>query len=119
MNQQLLNWLKENLSRLFTKSPKFFRIWNLIGALLTIICGIPLLLKQCGIELDEPLNSLSNKLVTGAGIAMFWMTKLTSQSAPVSITQQGEVIKKVNEEKLPFTAESEKKEAVAAGVEVK
>ena len=105
----LLAFLQEFFQRLSTKSPKFFRVIQLITAITTIITGLPEFLKMFNIALPQALSALENKTIAIATMTAFLISKLTTQSTPVAQTESGQVLKTTNEEKLPFTAASELK----------
>ena len=112
MGQQLLlKFFQETLNRLFTKSPKFYKIWQLISSALLLISGVPYLLVQLGIVLPEPFATLASKAVTFAAAAALFMSMLSTQSKTVAVTNEGDLLKKTDEIKLPFTAQSEIKQA--------
>lgn len=111
-NNLFIKWLAENLKRLFTKSPKFFLVWSWISGLLVAITGIPQALDFFGVTLPPMFEVLANKAVALASAGAFFMSILTTQSTPVAITEEGGVIKKTDEEKLPFTAQSEKNQVI-------
>lgn len=106
----LIAWLKESILRLSTKSPKFFKIWQLISGALVIITGLPDALHLMNIQIPDVWDESVTKAVAWASRGIFLMSMMTTQSTPVAIDQNGTPIKKTNEAKLPFTAIQEKKE---------
>lgn len=110
-NPMVIKFIQEFFQRLFTKSPKFFRVWQLLLSIATIVTGLPELLQYLHITLPPSLAILENQTVSIATSAALLMTLLTTQSKPVGVTTTGEVIKKTNETKLPFTATAEQKSA--------
>lgn len=113
MNKQpnvLLAFFQELLQRFFTKSPKFFRIWQLITAIGTAITGIPEFLGMFNIVLPHPYDIFSNKFIAAVSLGMFIMSAATAQSKPVAVFGiTGDVLKKTDEKALPFTAAQESK----------
>jgi len=105
-----LNWLRETLERLFMKSPKFFKIWQLISTLTMIISGVPYILTALGVHLPEPFSTLSNKVVTFCGATALLMSSLTVKTDPVAQTEEGKAITVLPTDKLPFTKKTEAKE---------
>jgi hypothetical protein len=68
MNQNpFINWLSENLQRLFLKSPKFFLAWKAFFGFVTAIAGIPALLDTFGVVLPDPFNKYFIKMIAVAG----------------------------------------------------
>jgi hypothetical protein len=116
MNSNLfLSWLQENIQRFFTSSPLFFKWWQRISYALILITAVPEFLQMFDINLPEPFNTVFSKVVLAASIGILWMARLASQSTPIAVSQSGDVLKKTNEAKLPFTAKAEKKEATKEG----
>lgn len=109
----LIAFLQELLQRFFTKSPKFFRIWQLITALGAAITGLPEALKMLGIHLPVALCILENKFIATLSTGMFIMSALTTQSTIVA-GKAGEPPLKQTDTKLPFTAATEIKNTTAA-----
>jgi hypothetical protein len=103
------DWLQETINRLFIKKPKYFIYWQWISGLATMICGIPFLLKNLNIELPDPFDTFSNKLVTWVGFAIFVMGQLTVSAPPVAQTPEGGAVKTIDDKKMPLTAKSEAK----------
>lgn len=111
----LIAFLQEIFQRFKTKSPKFFKVWQWISAALVMITSLPQLLSQVegfGIVLPESAHSQLAIAVRYAGIGILLMSLLTTQSKPAAITEDGTVLKKTDEQKLPFTAGAEQKTAI-------
>jgi hypothetical protein len=111
-NNVLVAFLQELLQRFATKSPKFFRIWQLVLSIVTAVTGLPETLQMLGITLPPSLCFFENKIVAACTAGAFFMSLLTTQSKPVAIMENGELLKKTNEKQLPFTAEMEHRAAV-------
>lgn len=107
----LILWMQENLQRLFTKSPLFFKIWTYISLALVLVTGVPDLINWLGDSFVIP--DLWNMKITAAvawsSRAALFMSLLTTQSATVAITEDGTGLKATNAEALPFTAKNEAK----------
>lgn len=111
-SNNILAFLQEMVQRLFLKSPKFFRVWQLISGALVLITGIPQLLAAFSVKLPEEINNNLTTAIGWASRGIFIMSLMTTQSKPAAIdSETGEVLKKTNSERLPFTANSEIKEA--------
>lgn len=108
-------FLQELLQRLFTKSPVFFKIWTWVSGLLVFVSGVPEILQMLSIELPDPWNTRLSKTVLAAASGMLFMSMLTTSSKPIGVTDSGQVVKKTDECKLPFTAQAEEKEAHKEG----
>lgn len=104
----LIAFLQELLQRFFTKSPKFFRIWQMITAIAAAITGIPETLAYFNITLPPALSIFENKFIAAVSTGMFIMSAMTSQSK-IAGTRNGEPVKQTDACALPFTAAQEKK----------
>lgn len=111
----LIAFLQEIFQRFRTKSPKFFQIWQWISGALVMITTLPSLLSEIesfGIVLPEVFHGHVAIAVRYAGIGVLLMSMLTTQSKPTAITEDGTILKKTDDAKLPFTAGAEQKNAV-------
>lgn len=121
MNNPIIGWLQETLQRVFTKSPKFFKVWIAISGLLVLVTSLPNLidfLNISGINIPNIWNDKVTLAVGWAAKGVLLMSILTTQSKAEGITTNGKVLKITNEEKLPFTANFEKKSAIEKGVDL-
>lgn len=105
----LISFLQELLQRFFTKSPKFFRIWQLITAIATAITGLPEALVYFGVTLPPSIAFFENKIIAAISTGMFIMSALTTQSKAVGSTFNSQPTKVTDSVKLPFTAAAEAK----------
>lgn len=120
-NANILTFLQENLQRLFTKSPTFFKVWMAISGALVLVTGLPEFINMLhinGINIPDLLNAKSNLIVSWASRGVFFMSLLTTQSKPTAVTNDGTVVKVTDTKKLPFTAAKEQKAAVKKDVPV-
>lgn len=114
MKANILTFLQENIQRLFTKSPKFFKIWTIVSTILVLITGIPDLINSLPFHVTIPdlWNARVTVAVAWASRAALFMSLLTTQSSAVGVTPGGNVVKMTADDKLPFTAATEAKAAV-------
>lgn len=110
-NNQLINFLQELIQRFATKSPKFFRVWQLLLSVLTAVTGLPEALQALHITLPGSLSILQNSTVAWASSAALVMSMLTTQSKPTAVKEDGTLLKETDAAKLPFTAANEVKTA--------
>jgi hypothetical protein len=113
-------FLQELFMRFKTKSPKFFQIIQWISASLVMITTLPTLLDEIeafGITFPDIVYSHVTIAVRYASIGIFLISMLTTQSKPAGVTEDGTVLKKTDETKLPFTAGDEIKKAEKAANE--
>lgn len=117
-NNVVINFLKENLQRLFIKMPVFFKIWTGISMVLLLITGLPdfITMLPVGITIPDIWNNYITIAVRYASSGMLFMALLTTQSKPVAVTSEGNVLKETNVDKLPFTASREAKAAIKSDV---
>lgn len=109
-NTSVWAFLTELVQRLGAKNPKFFNILALVGAIASVITGLPGVLIELGINLPDAWDVLANKIVAWAGIVVIIMSNLAVQRPVVSATKTGDNTVKTNADTLPFTAAVEKKE---------
>lgn len=103
----LLAYLQEFFQRLSTKSPKFFRVIQIVSAVATLLTGLPGLFEELGWTLPDWATILQNKTVAFCMLTALTISKLTTQSTAAAQTASGQVLKITNDEKLPFTAANE------------
>jgi hypothetical protein len=110
MNPTILNFLQEIVGRWAKKSPKFFKWWQRISLGLTLVSGVPWVLKSFNIDLPPTIEPLASKFFTGVGAGLFLMSQMPVQNHPVGQTTVGKPIVVIDEKKLPFSAKVEEKE---------
>jgi len=115
-NNPLLLFLQEIFKRLNSKSPRFFKIWQWIAAATSAVTGLPGFLAMFSIRLPVPLDALANKTVAIAAAASWFIARMPVQSPAITVTQDGALLKKSDERAIPFTAQSEKKDALQQGL---
>ena len=109
----LVLFLQENLQRLFTKSPLFFKIWTYISLALVLITGVPDLINAIGdsVVIPDLWNLKITAAVAWSSRAALFMSLLTTQSTTVAVTEDGTGLKATDATALPFTAKNEAKVA--------
>lgn len=109
MNNIVLLFLQENLKRLFTSSPLFFKIWSWISLILVLITGIPDLINSLSgiIVIPDMWNEHITVAVAWSSRAALFMSLLTTQSKTIAQTDEGIGLKKTDASSLPFTAKAE------------
>lgn len=112
--QIIIDFIKELINRLRTKSPAFFNVLMVIAASLTFAGYIPSALqKWFGVEISGGMINFCEglaKYTTGFLLA----SGLTSKALIVGQTEKGNEVKVTSEEKMPFTAKVEQKEVAKA-----
>lgn len=109
-NNLLVKYLAEFIMRFGQKTPKFFRILSIVATVAAALTGLPGLLDYLGVNLPEWASVLQNKIVGVSTTTVALLSMLSVDTKPIAETESGEIIKKSNEEALPFTAAVEKKE---------
>lgn len=114
MNKQIANFFIEALNRVRTKSPKFFYILQIIGGALTMAGKIPVMIHKYTDIMMSPgfvefCNDLGNTAL-GVMLGAFF----SAETKPTAITESGDVLKKLDENKYPFTAKVEQQKAEKA-----
>lgn len=107
----LVLFLQENLQRLFTKSPMFFKIWTYISLTLVLVTGVPDLINAIGdsVVIPDLWNIKITAAVAWSSRAALFMSLLTTQSTTVALNEDGIGLKATNATALPFTAKNEAK----------
>lgn len=105
----LFAWLAENFTRLFAKSPTFYKIWNWVSGALIALSGLPMALTQLGITLPAPYDFFASKAVFWASIGVLFMSLTSVQSKTVGVDENGVPLKQTDTTKLPFTTKVENK----------
>lgn len=109
-NPTIRDFLIEIWNRLRTKSPKIFRVLQLLGASLTLAGYIPSMLQQWfNVEVSGNFISLCED-VSKYAAGFFAAALLPAKSPPVAQTEEGKAIIVHDEKKMPFTSKVEEKE---------
>lgn len=111
----LMNFFSELVTRLQSKSPKFFVVWQYIFAILTMLTFIPQALAFLKIHLLGPQAELVSTTVSAATAALWFMAKMPVKPTIVTMTTDGTILQKTTDKKLPITEAAQKKEAVKEG----
>jgi hypothetical protein len=108
-NNIVIDFLSEFLNRLFTKSPKFFKVLQIFFGLLTFASYVPSMLQRWfGVEVPGPTITLLEDIAKYSA-GFFAALLLPVKQVPVAQTPEGEAIKVTDEKKMPFTAKAETK----------
>ncbi len=107
----VVKFLKEALYRLRAKSPRFFYVLQIFGACLTFASYLPGMLERWTTMEISPqfINFCEDIAKYAAGFTAAVL--LPAEASPTSITQNGNLEKQVVDERYPFTAESQLKQA--------
>lgn len=109
-NNALFLFLKELVMRFSTKSPVFFKVFQVISGVFVLIVAVPEFLTMFNIQLPQVFNDGLQKVITGLSTGILFVSAMTSQSTPAGVDINGNVLKKTNDVKLPFTDAKEKKQ---------
>lgn len=87
-------FVQETLQRLFSRSPRFVRIWHTINWILLTVGGIPTLLTLIGVSLpfkgnvQEILEYMTLAGAWGRFMSGFTVEKVTQEVAPLTVKKQ-------------------------------
>lgn len=110
MNPSVLEFFREFFQRFFIKSPKFFRIFQFITGSLTFAAYIPSMLQRW-FNVEVPGNYITMcEDIAKYSTGFFVSAVLTAETKPAAIMKDGDVLKKTDEKRLPFTKMCEEKE---------
>lgn len=108
--QIILDFFKELVNRIGSKSPMFFKVLQVLGASLTFAGYFPSMLQQWfGVEVSGNVISFCETVAKYA-TGFFASSMLAAKSSIVGQTEGGLEVKVTNENKMPFTAKVEAKE---------
>jgi len=110
MNPTFLNFLRETLERVFQKSPKFFKWWQIISGVFTFFTGVPWILEQFNINLPPPFDVMANKAIAFFSAGALFMAQFPVKATTVAQTEEGKAVTVLNTTNLPFTQKSEAKD---------
>lgn len=102
--QSVIAFFAELVGRLFSKTPAFFKVIQVISTIVSIVTGLPVLLQSVGITLPEPFAALENKVIAIAGLVSLFISSL-----PVSTPVATNGTTTSSSAALPFTAPKETK----------
>lgn len=105
----LIQWIAEMFQRLISKSPTFFKVWKIIAGIPFLIIALPNALQVLNIHLPQVFSTHIQDIVGWASTAMLFMSFLPTQSTATGVDKDGNILKKTNEDKLPFTVAQEQK----------
>ena len=71
------DFLLQIVKRLTLESPKFFKVFQIIGIVASLITGIPEFLELIGVHLPESIAFFANKTIAIAGSIVVFMATLT------------------------------------------
>ncbi len=108
----LIAWIQELFLRLTAKSPKFYKVWQIITGVLVLIVAVPNALQLLNIHLPQIFDKHIQDVVGWAATTMLFMSFLSVQGKTVAVDQNGNAVKQTNPDKLPFTAMQEAKAVI-------
>lgn len=74
----MTDFLVQLVKRFLAKTPKFFKILQVLSIVLAIVTGLPSLLESAGIVLPAALSVLASKVISIASIVAAFITQLTA-----------------------------------------
>lgn len=97
-----IEFFSELINRLFAKSPKFFKIFQIVSGLVALVAGLPALLDSLHVVLPAALSALESKVVGVAGVVALFISLLTVDRSEPSTPVVGPTA-------LPLTDKAEAK----------
>lgn len=114
-NNPFFAFIVEIFQRLGQKSPKLFVVIQWVSGVLTALTGLPAVISAiasaAGYDLPAAFTATENKTMAVCGLLITFVAALPVKSDTVASDQTGQPLKAINEKKLPFTAQAERKEA--------
>lgn len=95
-----IKFFAELVSRLFSKTPAFFKVIQVVSVIVTIVTGLPSLLESFGITLPTAFTTLESKAVAIAGVVSLFISSLPVATPGTASSSTAA---------LPFTATAEAK----------
>jgi vacuolar-type H+-ATPase subunit I/STV1 len=74
----MTDFFVELLVRLFSKTPWFFKVVQIISAVALVITGLPQLLVQAGVEIPEAWTGTLSQVVSIASMVAIFLAQLTT-----------------------------------------
>jgi hypothetical protein len=106
----IADFLKEMLHRIATRSPAFFRVIQLVTALLTFAGYVPSILQQWfDVTISGNVITLCESIAKYS-TGFFAASMLSAKSTIVGQTESGVEVRMTDESKMPFSAKKEQKE---------
>ena len=72
------DYIVELLVRLFSKTPWFFKVVQIISSIALMITGLPQLLAQAGVEIPEAWTGTVSQVVSIASMVAIFLAQLTT-----------------------------------------
>lgn len=113
MNPTFLNFLREALERVFKKSPKFFKWWQIISGIFATLTGVPWVLEQFNVNLPPPFDVMANKAIAFFSAGALFMAQFPVKPTVVAQTSEGNAVTVMDKTNMPFTEKSEAKDIAA------
>jgi hypothetical protein len=93
------DFLLQIIKRLTLESPKFFKVFQIIGIVASLITGIPEFLELIGVHLPQSIAFFANKTIAIAGSVVVFMATLT-------VKNPNEILKNENTTNSPLATNS-------------
>ena len=93
------DFLLQIVKRLTLESPKFFKVFQIIGIVASLITGIPEFLELFGVHLPQSIAFFANKTIAIAGSVVVFMATLT-------VKNPNEILKNENTTNSPLATNS-------------
>ena len=112
----MYDWLKETFWRILSKKPKYFFYVQCFAAAMVLMGKVPWALNRWmpGVHAGTGFLNFCDD-ISKIFIGFFVASQLPIKGDQAAISNKGEILKKIDEQTLPFTAKEEIKEAHKEG----
>lgn len=100
----VVTFFAELVGRLFSKSPAFFKVIQIVSVIVAVVTGLPQILTAANIVLPAAFTSLESTVVSIASLVALFISSL-----PVSTPVATSGAATASSATLPFTAAKETK----------
>lgn len=94
--QTVVAFFAELVGRLFSKTPAFFKVIQVVSTIVAVITGLPTILTSLSITLPSSITGLENNVVAICGLVSLFISSLPVATVAPTAT--------VTPTALPFTA---------------
>lgn len=113
----VMDWLVENAQRLFSKSPVFYKVYLIAGALVTVAPLAINTLYKWGL-LDTRFTQHTDDIMYWCGILTMFFAKIAQAHKINAVTKDGNLLVTLDEKKTPFSAKIAVKKAAKMDIPV-
>lgn len=79
--QTVISFFAELVGRLFSKTPAFFKVIQIVSTLVAVVTGLPTIITALGIPLPASIEGLENKVIAICGLVSLFISSLPVTTA--------------------------------------